>query len=288
VNPRSITVIMVTRNRPVSLQKCLARTRSILPKEIQILVFDDASTESLRVRAIVEAHSNTVYLSSPTMVGPGEGRNRCLRHAVTPFCLSLDDDCYLDSIPDLSRWLADQPEDRDIAAVGFRYCNLPAGDMAPASAVGGPAKRFHGGASLLRREAVLKVGGYLDWLVFACEDTELALRLRRLGYRIWFDPSVVVQHDHSLEGRDERWASYYYVRNTLVINAIYSGLVTGVLIGGLKALRRGMIGAAPSRTAAGLIAGLGLLPRCHRQRKALLVASRQSRANSISAAKLTA
>jgi GT2 family glycosyltransferase len=288
MNPQSITVIMVTRNRPVSLEKCLSQTRAVLPAEIRIIVFDDASTEAERIRAIIESQPNTVCLRSETLVGPGEGRNRCLQTTSTPFCFSIDDDCYLESLPDLSRWLADRPEDRDIAAVGFRYCNLPAGDLAPVSAAGGPAQGFHGGASLLRRQAVLQAGGYLAWLVFACEDTELALRLTRLGYRIWYDPSVIVQHDHSPEARDERWASFYYVRNTLVINAIYDGLVTGVLIGVLKALRRGMIGAAPSRTAAGLMAGLILLPLCHRQRKALLVASQQTHATSISAGKLTA
>ena len=265
---------MVTRNRPVSLQKCLARTCSVLPREIQIVVFDDASTEGLRVRAIVEAHPNTVYLSSPTLVGPGEGRNRCLRHAIAPFCLSLDDDCYLDSVPDLSRWLADRPEDRDIAAVGFRYCNLPTGDLAPVSAVGGPAKGFHGGASLLRREAVLKAGGYLDWLVFACEDTELALRLTHLGYRIWYDSSVTVQHDHSPEARDEHWASFYYVRNTLLTNLIHGGPLTGLPIGILRAVRRGCNCAVPSQTLPGLLAGLKLAGRCCRVRRELFTPER--------------
>ena len=274
MNSDQITVIMTTRNRPVSLEKCLARTRSVLPKEIRIIVFDDASSEGLRVRAIVESHSNTVYLNSPTLVGPGEGRNRCLRQATTPFCLSLDDDCYLDAIPDLSRWQADWPEDQDIAAVGFRYCNLPAGDMAPASAVGGPAKGFHGGASLLCRKAVLNAGGYLDWLVFACEDSELAKRLNRLGYRIWYDPSVTVQHDHSMEARDERWASFYYVRNTLLMNLIHGGLITGLPIGFLRALRRGCNTVVPGQTLPGLLSGLKLAGRCYRARRDLFAPER--------------
>ena len=276
MNADQITIIMVTRNRPASLEKCLARTRSVLPKEIQIVVFDDASIEGLRVRAIVEAHTNTVYLSSPTLVGPGEGRNRCLRHAVAPFCLSLDDDCYLDSIPDLSRWLADCPEDRDIAVVGFRYCNLPAGDLAPASAVGGLAKGFHGGASLLRREAVLKAGGYLDWFVFACEDTELAMRLWRLGYRVWYDPSVIVQHARSDEGRDKRLGSFYYVRNTFLLNVIYGRNVIGIPLGLLRALRRGIFHTeTPGATLTGIWAGLRLLPRCLRARRDLFSTSKR-------------
>ena len=270
---------MVTRNRPVSLEKCLARTRLVLPEEIQIIVFDDASREGGRVQAIVAAHRNTVYLRSATLVGPGEGRNRCLRHATTPFCLSLDDDCYLDPAPDLSRWLANHPEDRDIAVVGFRYCNLPGRDMAPVSDQGGPAKGFHGGASLLNRELVLKAGGYLDWLVFACEDTELAVRLKQLGYGVWYDPTVVVMHDRSNEGRDDDWGSYYYVRNTVVMNLIYGGAVSGLLVGLLRAVRRGINTPVPRKTPAGILGGLSLYLRCRRARKELLAPTRRYAAN---------
>jgi len=276
MNPNRVSIIMVTRNRPQSLEHCLARTRAVLPPEIRIIVFDDASTDADRVRAIIEAHPNTLCLLSETCVGPGEGRNRCVRAAATPFCFSMDDDCYLDSIPDLSRWLADRPEDRDIAAVGFRYCNLPAGDMAPASSVPGEASGFLGGASLLRRAAMLRMGGYLDWLGFAREDTELALRLRRLGYRIWYDPSVVVQHARSDEGRDWYWGSFYYVRNTLLINAIHGGRFTGVPLGIAKALRLGLFCAdRRNATWAGIWAGLRLLPRCFRARRDLFSTSKR-------------
>lgn len=275
MNADQITIIMVTRNRPVSLENCLARTRAVIPPDIRILVFDDASTEGLRVRSIVESHSNIVYLSSPTLVGPGEGRNRCLQSASTPFCLSLDDDCYLDSIPDLSRWMANRPEDRDIAAVGFRYCNLPSGDLAPPSDVSGPAKGFHGGASLLRRDSVLKAGGYLDWLVFACEDTELAMRLGRLGYRVWYDPAVIVQHARSDEGREKRSGAFYYVRNTLLLNMIYGGNISGIPFGLLRALRRGVFHTdALGATLPAIVSGLALFSKCRHARKDLFSSDR--------------
>jgi GT2 family glycosyltransferase len=276
MNPYRVSIIMVTRNRPQSLEHCLARTRAVLPPEIRIIVFDDASTDEARVRGIIESHPNTTCLRSETLVGPGEGRNRCVQAASTPFCFSMDDDCYLDSIPDLSRWLADRPEDRDIAAVGFRVRNLPAGDLAPASSVPGESGSFLGGANLLRRAAMLRSGGYLDWLVFAREDTELALRLRRLRYRVWYDPSVIVQHSRSDEGRDWHWGSFYYVRNTLLINAIHGGRFSGVPLGIAKALRLGLFHAdRRSATWAGIWAGVRLLPRCFRARRNLFSPSKR-------------
>jgi GT2 family glycosyltransferase len=276
MNSQRVSIIMVTRNRPVSLAQCLARTRAVLPPEVRILVFDDASTDAGRVRAIIESYPHATCLRSETMVGPGEGRNRCVQAAVTPFCFSMDDDCYLETLPDLSRWLADRPEDRDIAAVGFRYRNLPAGDLAPASLVPGVSRGFLGGASLLRRSAMLRMGGYLNWLVFAGEDWELALRLRRLGYRVWYDPSVVVQHARSAEGRDWHWGSFYYVRNRVVINAIHGGRITGPTLGLAAAVRVGLFHAdRRSATWPGLWAGLRLLPRCFQARKELFNAAKR-------------
>jgi hypothetical protein len=270
MNPEMVSLIMVTRNRPVSLEQCLSRTRAVLPPEIRIIVFDDASADADRVRTIVESYPNTTCLRSDSLVGPGEGRNRCVQAASTSFCFCLDDDCYLDSLPDLSRWLANRPEDRDIAAVGFRYCNLPAGDLAPVASKPGETSSFLGGANLLRREAILRMGGYLDWLVFASEDVELAMRLRRLGYRVWYDPSVIVQHARSHEGRDWIWGSFYYVRNRVVINTIYGGQFTGALLGIARALRAGLFNPdIHGATWTGVWAGLRLLPKCYRARKEL-------------------
>jgi GT2 family glycosyltransferase len=276
MNPNLVSIIMVTRNRPQSLEQCLARTRAILAPEVRIIVFDDASTDAAQVMTIIESHPNTLRLRSESLVGPGEGRNRCLRAASTPFCFCMDDDCYLDSVPDLSRWLADRPEDRDIAAVGFRVRNLPGGDLAPTSVEQGETGSFLGGANLLRRSAMLRSGGYLDWLIFAGEDSELAGRLRRLGYRVWYDPSVIVQHARSHEGRDWRWGSFYYVRNRVVINAIHGGRFMGVPLGIAKALRLGLFHAdRRSATWAGIWAGLRLLPKCFRARKELFSADKR-------------
>jgi GT2 family glycosyltransferase len=271
----SVTVIMVTRNRPDSLRKCLGQIRKVLHGATRIIVFDDASSESAVIRGIVESHGNTTYLRSEQVVGPGEGRNRCMREAETPFCLSLDDDCFLSAPLDISKWLEEHPADQDIAAISFKLYNVPESCYAPLHAEAGPMKSFHGGASLLRREAILKAGGYLDWLVYACEDTELALRLWRLGYRTWYDPSVVVHHDHVAAARDERWASFHYVRNTFILNVLDRGLIVGLPMGIARALRRGFHTTMPGQTARGILAGLRLLPFCLRESRRLFAPERR-------------
>jgi GT2 family glycosyltransferase len=141
--------------------------------------------------------------------------------------------------------------------------------------VGGPARGFHGGASLLRRESVLKAGGYLDWLIFAAEDTELAMRLNRLGYRTWYDPTLIVSHARSNEGRDDGWASFYYIRNTLLINLIHGGQFTGLIVGLIRALRHGINTAKPKKTPTAILAGLSLFWRCRQARNELFSEDRK-------------
>ena len=100
----------------------------------------------------MEAHPNTTCLRSETLVGPGEGRNRCLRAATTPFCLALDDDCHLDAAPDLSRWLENRFEDQDIAVVTFRCFDVAHGFYSHDHQTPGASSGFLGRASLLRCE----------------------------------------------------------------------------------------------------------------------------------------
>lgn len=260
MNSKLTSIITVTHNRPKSLAACLALTRKVVPDDVNIIVFDDASDRKETIHEIIGQFSNTTYLRSEIRIGPAGGRNRCLTEATTPFCLSLDDDCYLHVIPSLTRWEDNIAKDHDIAVVGFRcFDTIPPGRYSPSFTDERPISSFHGGASLLRRDSVLKCGGYLDWLVFGGEDTELAMRLLRLGYRVWYDPSVLVHHDHSMEGRDEALGSFLYVRNTLVIHALHRGGFYGLLIGFVKALRRGLFATdVPSKTLSGLLAGFAL------------------------------
>jgi len=106
------------------------------------------------------------------------------------------------------------------------------------------------------------------------------MRLRRLGYRVWYDPSVIVQHARSHEGRDWHGYSLYYVRNTLVINAIHGGWFTGVSLGLAKALRMGLFHEDRDRrsvsvTREGIWAGLKLLPKCFQARRELFSTSKR-------------
>jgi hypothetical protein len=76
---------------------------------------------------------------------------------------------------------------------------------------------FSGGAAVLRTLAVLAVGGVdPSWFMYY-EDTDLAWRLRRAGWRIVYEPTAVVRHRHAASSDvGSPMFAYYNERNRLL------------------------------------------------------------------------
>ncbi len=54
-----------------------------------------------------------------------------------------------------------------------------------------------GGSSIIRKDIYEKIGGFdTMFSPFYWEDIELSYRARKYGYISWFDPSVLVEHQH--------------------------------------------------------------------------------------------
>jgi GT2 family glycosyltransferase len=57
-----------------------------------------------------------------------------------------------------------------------------------------------GAALLLRREALVSVGGFDERFFMYAEDLEWCWRARRQGWEIWFEPSALVRHVGNVSG----------------------------------------------------------------------------------------
>jgi GT2 family glycosyltransferase len=77
---------------------------------------------------------------------------------------------------------------------------------------------FSGGASVLRRSAVVAAGGIAPRFFMYYEDTDLSWRLRLAGYSILYEPAAVVHHRHGASSnlRSESFA-YFTERNRLLV-----------------------------------------------------------------------
>ncbi|MDW8258255.1 MAG: glycosyltransferase family 2 protein, partial [Gammaproteobacteria bacterium] len=75
-----------------------------------------------------------------------------------------------------------------------------------------------GCAALYRRAAVAEAGGFDTDFFLYCEDTDLGLRLRRLGWTCWYEPRAIVYHDYSQTGGAASASKVYFAeRNRLAV-----------------------------------------------------------------------
>jgi GT2 family glycosyltransferase len=246
------TVIVITLDRAEYLQRCLTclHAQSLLPD--QIIVVD--SSKDVRALAVVKAFPNVVYLRNECGLGRmTASRNIGLKQALGDVIAFVDDDAFAHP-----QWLANLLEpyaDPSVGAVGGRALNgqpdeaklgkseigrlYPNGTLTGyfAADPGGPVAVDHiiGCNMSFRRAVLAKLGGFReDFSGFSSlrEDSDMSLRVKRLGYRIIFCPGAVVDHVGApqVKGRrfDVRYL-YYVERNHLSMLARNYGLTSPII-----------------------------------------------------------
>lgn len=136
---------------------------------------------------------------------------------------------------------------------------------------------FHGGAAMLRAEAVVPLGGFDERYFMYYEDTDLSFRLRRAGWQIVYAPEAVSVHQHASSSgttstrfvrwntRNRIWCARRNGPASMQIAAITRTAI-GAKLGLLKSLTMRGAGAADARALAvarvrGLLDGCGRLPQ---------------------------
>jgi GT2 family glycosyltransferase len=204
-----ITVGVTTKNRPVSLDTCLASLRLAADLIDEVIVFDDGSSPPASETAARQPWLTkpVVFLRDEPPPGYVIGRNRLLEAASAPFMLFLDDDTRLLDRDSIAQALEMLIGDASIAAVAFAQAEA---DGKPWPAAMQPSLATHpclvptfiGFAHLMRREAFQKVGGYRTLFGFYGEEKELSLRLLEAGYFVAYIPRARVAHLADPSGRD--------------------------------------------------------------------------------------
>jgi GT2 family glycosyltransferase len=238
-----VTVVVVTWNQRDLVLDCLeSLAAQTLP--CRALVVDNASADGT-VAAIEAAFPETEIVRLQENTGFAGGVATALPRVRTRFVALLNNDAVAEP-----SWLAASRarlEDPAVAAVAAKMLLLDpeatgapgrdvvnnAGVVLLASGYGadrglgepdGPELSssaevfgFSGGAAVLRTLAVLAVGGVdPSWFMYY-EDTDLAWRLRRAGWRIVYEPAAVVRHRHAASSDvGSAMFAYYNERNRLL------------------------------------------------------------------------
>lgn len=173
---------------------------------------------------------------SPNNLGYGESVNEGARQSRGEFIAALNDDTVLE--PDWLRWMVAAMDEHPRCAMVAPRILL--GDGARMDSAGmllardgsskqrghlndpenwsaaGPALLPSGCAALYRRAPFEEAGGFDASFFLYCEETDLGLRLRWMGWEAWYEPRAIVRHHYSqTAGAASISKAWYVERNRL-------------------------------------------------------------------------
>ena len=222
-----LTVGVTTKNRPASLNACLASLARVAHLDPEILVFDDASVPPVE-EALTDESRRLVsrVLRDDNAHGYIAGRNRLVATAHGRSVLLMDDDARLIDADAVERALQVLESDPSVAAVGFAQAEpdgrpWPAGMQPSAAREPVLVPSFIGFAHLLRRETFLALGGYREDFGFYGEEKDFGLRVLNAGLKIVYLPSALIVHAVDPASRDRRRYLRHVARNDCLM-ALYN------------------------------------------------------------------
>src|SRR3954468_1464819 len=221
-DPR-MAVVVITHQRREELLLAVARLLA-LPERPHVVVVDNGSTDGTSA-AVREQFPEVELIASPDNLG-AVGRNVGVSRLATPYVAFCDDDTWWEP-GSLARAADVFDAHPRLAAATARIVVEPAGTEDPivaelrdspvrgASWLPGPALgSFLAGASVLRREAFLGVGGFSERLWLGGEEELMAGDLAAAGWELCYLPQLTIHHQAST-ARDPHKRRADGIRNTL-------------------------------------------------------------------------
>lgn len=210
----TLSIVIPTWNGRAHLEACLPSVRRHAPPGTQVIVVDDGSSDGT-LEWLRSKHPWVERLRTPSNVGFCGAVNLGLRHAVGDVVELLNNDTIVTagwaeaalvhfadpsvgSVAPLTLRM-DAPDVLDSAGQAYHLigwaCNIGYGcrlkpEYLRSHEVFGPS----GCSGFYRRELVIRLGGLLPEYGAYFEDTDLAFRLRRAGYRCMYEPKSRVFH----------------------------------------------------------------------------------------------
>jgi len=194
-----VSVVIATRNRRDQVLRLLA-TIEVQTVAHEVIVCDDASTDGT-AKSLSNARPSVQLIRSDGRLGTAAQWNRGAKAARASVVAFLDDDTELSSPETLAAAISSFDHPR-VGIVSLPLVDFIRGKTllryrAPDSLHRYVSDSFPGGASLIRREALLGVGGYREELFQRGEEPELARRMLKAGWVVALSSGPEVIHHGS-------------------------------------------------------------------------------------------
>jgi len=220
---RRVAVVVITHQRREEVLRAVDRLLA-LPEGPHVVVVDNGSADGT-ADAVRARFPSVELVASPENLG-AVGRNVGVALLDTPYVAFCDDDTWwepgslrtaaeaLDRHPRLAavtaRILVEPSGAEDPIVAELRDSPVQGADWLPGPALGS----FLAGASVLRRDAFLQVGGFSDRLWLGGEEELMAGDLAAAGWELCYLPELTVHHQAS-RLRDPHRRRHDGIRNTL-------------------------------------------------------------------------
>jgi GT2 family glycosyltransferase len=214
------TVVITTRNRKEMLRK--AMESALLQKgNVEVIVMDDASTDGSADMVLREFPMVRLFTTSHRC-GLIVQRNRAAELATAPVIFSLDDDAIFTTSNIVEQTLSYFEEPR-VGAVALPLVNIIDGVKQEFFA-GRPSEKgqfwithaFPGGASAVRRELFIYLGGFHGYLFQWGEEAEYAQRMLSAGRVVRLGMTDPIHHFPAKGGRHTRGKNIWLYRNMIL------------------------------------------------------------------------
>jgi glycosyltransferase involved in cell wall biosynthesis len=214
-----VSIVVPVKNNESTVKSCVSSLLNLSYNNYEIIIIDDGSTD--RTRDILEEYQSNekIKIIAIPGSGPSVARNLGMQHTSerSEYVAFTDGDCIVDKnwLTELLRpfiYDIDGIGDRErIAGVGGRQESPPdetsfgryvmefmkhIGFITDYMKVGSKIYAVEHNPTcnvLFRKRAIFEVGGFKAGL-WPGEDVELDYRLRKRGYKLYFNPSAVVYH----------------------------------------------------------------------------------------------
>jgi GT2 family glycosyltransferase len=225
----SITAVVVSFADPAASARAIQSLAGQSLAPIEVLVVDN---DPLGAGAVALAGGPSVpstrIVHSGVNLGYTGAVNLAAREATGEWLFLLNPDAVADR--DCLKRLVEAADDADVGVVGAQVLlpdgRVNAGDnpiniagISWSGGYGAPRERgpardtaaVSGAALMVRREALMSIGGLCPHFFMYVDDTDLAWRMRLAGWRVRYCPEAVVVHEYEFEKGAHKW--FYLERN---------------------------------------------------------------------------
>jgi GT2 family glycosyltransferase len=207
-----VGVVIPTYNRGLAVLSTLRCIYACDPRPIEVLVHID-TTDGILEAELAKEYPEVRALTSPTRLGPGGGRHRCLLACKAPYAASFDDDSYpvdVDFFSQVVHLFSKHPRAAIFGASIWHRCAAPK----PISDCLVRTPSYTGCGYAIRLSAYREIRGYLPRPVpYGMEETDVSLQLFAAGWDTYDAKRLRVFHDTELAHHDSAEMVSGYVAN---------------------------------------------------------------------------